>query len=153
MIYLSSCHVHDILKKRNANWLKNDFLNVESWLSYIEYRDTKNVFRIIQNALFSCGATQYMVLCVCKDAVCPAGVPRFTKLYSPNLCLGKSIVGNVVIGLFASCLGLESPIHFKRFCHCDWRRLDWHSTKNASRSVCPWVLYSATSATRIVIFV
>ena len=50
--------------------------------------------------VFSCGATQYMVLRVRKSVLpvsfrCP--VPRFTKLYSPNLCLGKSIVGNVVV--------------------------------------------------------
>ena len=49
--------------------------------------------------IFSCGATQYMVLCV-RMAVCLSDVrSKFTKLYSPNLCLGKSIDGNVVVWL------------------------------------------------------
>ena len=26
----------------------------------------------------------------------------------------------------SSCRGLESPIHFIRYCYCDGRRLDWH---------------------------
>ena len=50
--------------------------------------------------IFSCRATQYMVLCVrmSADVLPVSGVrSRFTKLYSPNLCLGKSIVGNVVV--------------------------------------------------------
>ena len=48
-------------------------------------------------------------VCVCKDAVCPAGVPRFTKLYSPNLCLGKSIVGNVVVWFVSFMSGSGIP--------------------------------------------
>ena len=48
----------------------------------------------------------------------------------------------------SSCCG-----HFIRYCYRDGRRLDRHPTWNVSLFVCPWVLYCATSTTRVVIFV
>ena len=105
--------------------------------------------------IFSCGATQYMVLCVCvwvrMLSVRPVS-PDLQNCIHQTYASANLLLAMLWFGLFASCRGLESPIHFKRFCYCDWRRLDWQSTQNASRSVCPWVLYSATSATRVVIF-
>ena len=118
-------------------------------------------FFICFMGLVSCGATQYMVLCV-RMSVCPMSFRpmSFLPVSGPNLqnyihltyASANLLLAMLWFGLFASCPGLESPIHFKRLCYYDWRRLDWHSTQYASRSVCPWVLYSATSATRVVIF-
>ena len=56
-------------------------------------------------SVFSCGATQYMVLCVrmsvCPVSVrCPSGVPRNIRnwiQHSPNLYLGRSIVAQMPI--------------------------------------------------------
>ena len=77
---------------------------IEPWpLSSTNYRKYYNIIILIITTggklykFFSCGATQYMVLCVRMSVRCPLSVPRFTKIYSPNLCLGKSIVGNVVV--------------------------------------------------------
>ena len=104
---------------------------------------------------FSCGATQYMVLCVCVWVRMLSVRPVSQDLQNcihQTYASANLLLAMLWFDLFASCCGLESPNHFKILCYYDWRRLDWHSTQNASRSVCQWVLYSATSATRVVIF-
>ena len=84
------------------------------------------------------------------SGVLPVSGPDLQNYIHQTYASANLLLAMLWFVLFVSCCGLESPIHFKRL--CDWRRLDWHSTQNASRSVCPWVLYSATSATRVVIF-
>ena len=85
--------------------------------------------------IFSCGETQYMVLCVRMSVRCPLSVPRFTKIYSPNLCLGKSIVGNVVVWFVCLMTWSGIPHSFQKILLL-WLKTTWLALQTKCQLVC-----------------
>ena len=69
----------------------------------------------VKPSLFICGANQEVPVPVCLPVSLSQIFSSETKLYSPNLCLGKSIVGHVVVWFvcqfFLSWSGIPHSFH------------------------------------------
>ena len=80
--------------------------------------DVSEIVLSVTPCIISCGATQYMVLCVRMSVRCPSFLP----VSGPNLqnyihqtyASANLLLAMLWFGWFASCRGLESPIHLKR---------------------------------------
>ena len=58
---------------------------------------------------------------------CPVSGPELQNYIHQTYASANLLLAMLWFVLFASCRGLESPIHFKRFCYCED---DWTGTQH-----------------------